>query len=470
MPRISIFGLGKAAKSPFVTAKELINIYCEQRPQGEGSMLVGYGTPGLDPFCNIESLFPSRGGIEFAKDAVGYVVNGSTLYQVSFAQKTVIGTLSTSSGRVSMAHNGVQVMIVDGRFGYIYNTSTLTFAQISDADFPSNPATCCFAGRRFVVGFVNSSRFYWSDIDDGLTWDALNFANAESNPDSIVSVYASNGQVILFGSDTTEFWGNSGIADPAFIALQGNASEWGLAARWSLAKYDNSLMCLMKNRMGQVMVAQLNGYLPKKVSTIDMDAIINAYSVVSDASGYSYMLGGHPMYVINFPTASYSWLFDGSTGIWTRLKSFGSTRHRAEFSFNVAGKIIVSNHENGELYELTDTTFTDNKAVIEREIVGETLIRQDGEFLTVDKLRIDMETGVGLTAGQGVNPQISLSVSRDNGKTYGPEMWKTMGAIGEYSTRVEWRRLGASRSFTPRIRMTDPVKAVFVGASINPVD
>jgi hypothetical protein len=35
-----------------------------------------------------------------------------------------------------MAHNGTQVMIVDGSNGYIYNTSTTVFAQIVDADFP----------------------------------------------------------------------------------------------------------------------------------------------------------------------------------------------------------------------------------------------------------------------------------------------------------------------------------------------
>jgi hypothetical protein len=79
-----------------------------------------------------------------------------------------------------------------------------------------------------------------------------------------------------------------------------------------------------------------------------------------------------------------------------------------------------------------------------------------------------METGVGLTTGQGSNPQIALSVSRDNGKTYGPEMWKTMGAIGEYRTRVEWHRLGTTRSFTPKIRISDPVKVAFVSAFINP--
>jgi hypothetical protein len=116
--------------------------------------------------------------------------------------------------------------------------------------------------------------------------------------------------------------------DTAFTEIRGTATEWGLAATWSVAKFDNSIAMLVKNRMGQVMVAQLAGYLPKKISTPDLDSIINGYSTVNDASAYSYMLGGHPMYVINFPSANAmggaTWLYDSSTSIWTQLDSLGS--------------------------------------------------------------------------------------------------------------------------------------------------
>jgi len=369
-----------------------------------------------------------------------------------------------------MAHNGEQVMIVDGTEGYIYNTSTLAFAQITDADFPANPLTVTYLARRFVVNFLNSSRFYVSDIDNGLSWDALMFANAESNPDPIIAVFASSGQLILLGSVTTEFWGISGAADFPFAALQGTATEWGIAATWSLAKFDNTFACLIKNRMGQVMVAKMNGYVPQKISMPDVDSIINGYATTSDASAYSYMLGGHPMYVINFPTAGKSWLHDGLTGFWVQLKSQGIARHLAEFSFQLLGNTIVCDYADGKLYRLTAAALTDNGASIEREIVGETVALPDQESLSVDCFRIDIETGIGTALGQGVNPQIALSVSRDNGKTYGPDMWKTAGAIGEYRTRVEWRRLGTCNTFTPKLRMTDPVPLVMVSACINPDD
>jgi hypothetical protein len=167
-------------------------------------------------------------------------------------------------------------MIVDGTAGYIYNTVTHAFAQIADPDFPANPATVTYLGRRFVVSIQDSSRFQVSDIDDGLSWDALNFANAEVSPDQIVRAYASNGQLILPGYLVTEFWGNSGTADFPFSQLQGTANEWGLAARYSIARFDNTFCMLVQNRMGQVMIGKMNGYLPEKISSQDMDFVIVA--------------------------------------------------------------------------------------------------------------------------------------------------------------------------------------------------
>jgi len=466
--RISLFGLGQLSKSSFVTAKVLQNMYCEQRPAGEKSGLVAYGTPGELLFADFGAT-PCRGALEFEPGSVAYVVHRGTLWEINNAGvKVSRGTLLSASGRVSMAHNGVQVMIVDGASGYIYNTQTTVFAQITDTDFPANPTTVTYLSRRFIISLLNSSRFYCSDIDNGLSWDALNFANAETNPDPIIAVFASNGQLILMGAISCEYWGNSGALDFPFSLIPGTATEWGIAARFSIAKYDNTLAYLVRNRTGQVILAKLNGYLPQPISTVDFDAIMNSYGDVSNASAYSYMLGGHPMYVITFPSAGKSWLYDGSTGMFTMLKGFQDTRHNGEFSFTLLGRTIVADYVTGRLYVLTATALTDNGASIEREIVSETLANQDLGFIELDCLRVDVEVGVGITTGQGSNPQIGLSISRDNGKTWGAQMWKTVGAIGEYLTQVEWRRLGTARQATFKLSLTDPVPLVLVSAVLNP--
>lgn len=544
--RIPIFGAGIASKSKYVTAKKLTNIYCEQRPQGEKSSIVGFQVPGKTLFVDFGSTAP-RGGLEFEANSVAYVVHRNILWEVNNAAiKVNRGTLLTTTGRVSIAHNGTQVIIVDGTFGYLYSTvpitgtpqtissitrsgtvgtlttaaphglvtgnlvtlagvtpvgfngdytvtvtglTTFTFNMLADpggnasvvgtytissfltiTQIPTQPSTITFLSGRFIATFENSGRYYTSAVYDGLFWDPLAFANAEASPDPLVAVWANNGQLSLFGSLTTEFAGNSGTLDFAFTSIQGASNEWGLAARWSVAKYDNSVACLIKNRMGQVMVAQMSGYLPKKISTPDIDSIINGYAAYSDATAYSYMLGGHPMYVLSFPSAGATWLYDGSTSMWTELKSYNDTRDISEFSFTLLGNTIVADYSTGKIYKLTATALTENGNPIVRELVSENIADPDLDRISIDKVRLDMEVGDGLANDQGSNPQIALSISRDNGNTYDAETWKASGNAGEYKRRVEWRRCGTAREFTLKFRMTDPVPLVIVDASVNPKD
>jgi hypothetical protein len=67
----------------------------------------------------------------------------------------------------------------------------------------------------------------------------------------------------------------------------------------------------------------------------------------------------------------------------------------------------------------------------------------------------------------GANPQVMLQISKDNGKTWGPERWTSLGKIGAYRDRVEWRRFGKARDWTFKLRLTDPVKPVFTFADVN---
>ena len=474
MAQISVFGIGRVASTPYVTAKSLTNMYVENRPAGEKSRLVGYRTPGLEQFLNVGDTDLMRGmhAVERTNTifditaATSFVVFGSVLYEVSAGSTSVFrGNLASSYGRVSMTDNGTQLMIVDGANGYIYNMVTATLTQIT-GDFPANPLTVTFLAGRFIVNISQSGRFYWSAVNDGTSWDALDFASAESSPDPIVAVWSANGQLILFGTSTTEFWGVSSALDSPFVLIQGTATEWGLAATWSVAKYDNSVAMLVKNRMGQVMVAQLAGYLPRKISTPDIDAIINSYTTISDASAWTAMVNGHPFYIITFPSAPATWLYDGSTSVWTQLKSYGLSRHRAEFGMAFAGLNIVADFALGRLYKFTKTALTDNGSPIHSEIVSEQLSDPDQDRLTVDLLRVDVQVGQGSVSVP--RPQIGLSVSRDNGNTYGAEMMRDIGPVGTYSTAVDWTRLGVSRTFVFKWFVSDPFPFTLMNAMVNP--
>jgi hypothetical protein len=152
------------------------------------------------------------------------------------------------------------------------------------------------------------------------------------------------------------------------------------------------------------------------------------------------------------------------------LKSYGLTRWRGAFAFSFLGATIVADYATGRLYKLTATALTDNGDSIEKMLISETIADPDLDRLEVSKFRLDCQVGQGLTLGQGVNPQISLQVSRDNGNTYGAEMWRKLGPIGTYGLTVDWDALGTARNFVFKVRCTDPIPLAIVSASVNPGD
>ena len=72
------------------------------------------------------------------------------------------------------------------------------------------------------------------------------------------------------------------------------------------------------------------------------------------------------------------------------------------------------------------------------------------------------ESGVGLTSGQGADPQVLMSFSVDGARTFNNRISRSIGKIGEYTKRTIWNSLGRiSRNMTIKFEVSDPVKYVF---------
>ena len=454
---VPLFGLGNKGKSANVNAQERVNLYVEVQDDPEANGLVLYPTPGLMTFVNLGAS-PARGF--YQKGDVAYVVNGTTLWEIAANGATTSrGTLLTGSGRVDITDNGEQMLIVDGTYGYIYTFATTTLAQIADPDFPAS-TTCAFLNGYFIVSKTDSAQFFISALYDGTAWDALDFATAESDPDNLVRLMVDNGMLYLFGDKTTEMWGDSGAADFPFARIGASAIEWGLAARWSLAKFDGSLIFLRKNRLGAVQVCVLAGNQAIPVSNPELDYVFSQYDA-ANATGYSYTVSGHPFYQLNFPSDNVSWLYDGLSKAWSRVQS-GTGRHRGEIQTNFLGRSYVTDYENGKVYLLDQATYTDDGEPIAREFVSRH--NKAGDYIRIAQLWLEMEGGVGLVSGQGANPQVMLQISRDGGHTWGSELWRSFGALGQYKARAVWNRLGRARDWLFKVRVTDPVRTVFIAA------
>ena len=467
MKTTPMFGNGIAGKSLPVTAQRRLNCYFDNRPDGDKTSVAVYGTPGLVKKTNLDTT--CRG--LYGRQSTLYAVAGIKVYSLTTAfASTQIGTITTSTGSVSMASNPSSLIVVDGTAGYLYTYATSTFATITSAGFPNGAQTVTFVGGYFVCEQPGTQYFWVSDLFDGSTWNALAFASASQSSDLIKAVDSLLGNLVLFSERHIEFWQNVGATPEPFQPIISATSEIGIAAVFSRAHVNQTICFLGMNPQGAPQVAQIQGYNITIISTPDLDDIIAGMTTISDAIGFSYVTDGHPMYQLNFPTEDRSFLYDTATGIWSEVQSGVtgkySTRHYAQYGTYFNSKAVVSDYRNSNLYQFDVTTYTDNGDTILREVVTRHG-SLDFNVFTIDEFYLDMDTGIGLQSGQGSAPIITVEVSKDNGRTFSTPRQLQVGAVGAYRNRVVSRRFGSSRDFVFRFRMTDPVKFVITAGAVS---
>ena len=402
-----------------------------------------------------------------------YVIKyvGTSNFVLAGAPLNEVGTVFTATG--TTLGDGIVSDANDWTFQtpvYGTDSGTLTVInslnQITSEGFPG-ANTVTFIDSYFVVNKPNTKQFYISGNYDGFSWEALDFASKEAYTDNLEAVTVDNGNIVLLGAVSMEYWQDVGTFPFPFLRIAGSPTDCGLAARWSMARCNGQLFYLAKMRRGGVSVVSIQNYQPVVVSTPDLDYLINEYPSIGDAVAFGYRQNGHEFYQISFREAGVTWLYDATTQIWSNLVSgTEDTRHYGNFGTQYYSQIIVSDYRNGNLYRLDPLVYTDNGDPIVRELITPHFFKGDSfNKLHIYRLRLDMEQGTGLNDGQGQNAQIMLQVSRDGGYTYNNEMWTSFGPQGEFLKRAEWRRLGVSRNYVFKFRISDPVKVVMIAAA-----
>ena len=464
---IPLFGLGVQGKSRPANAQRRVNLYYEMQADQDRARMVAYQVPGLDTAFVDFGAMPSRGVIAPPTSDYHFVVHKGSFWQVDNAgQITSRGSIGTTSGKVSMAFDGRYIVVVDGDKGYYYDLQApaTPIAEITDADFPDGAMSVEEIDGFFVVE-ADDGQFYISDYGDPTAWPG-DFATAETQPDGILRVLRDHQDLCLLGSESTEFWTNTGAPDFPFERIQGTTQEYGCAARHSIARFDGAYALLARNVENAVFAAVLRGYRFQRISNHELESRWRAFGSFSDAVGGGYMLDGHPMYVLSFPVGGESWLYDGSTNSWSQLKSYGLTRHRGEIYLNFQNRTLVTDYASGKVYRLNPDTYTDAGDPIRWELVGRHVFDGFGK-MRVNRFQLDVETGVGLATGQGSDPQVMLRISRDGGRTFGIERMRSIGRVGEYKDRVIWDKCGRGRDFVFELAGSDPVPYKILGAGIN---
>lgn len=426
----------------------LVNMFLEKTPSAENGVVLLSRPPlaansiiGAGPVTGIFSQEGTFNGDKFR-------VSDGILYRNS----TFLGAIA-GGGAVSFAASGSELLVTAGTTLYSYNGTNLADVTLPD-DF--NCRAIAFISGHFIAVRDGSQKFYWSAQLDGRSWDALDFASAESEPDNLVDAVAMRGNLYLMGEDTIEPWFYTGSLDLPFSLIQQRLFPKGIHSTGCALAMDNALVWV-----GSDAIVYRSADIPERISDHGIEERISASVSVSV---FGFIHEGHSHFCVRHDAGVHA--MDFATGQWWELQSYG----RANF----AGRCAAMQGETVLFGDDTDGTLWTFAATYAGE---DTLVREwtaafplKGGTATVDNVTVDANAGsTSDLSGQGSDPIIEMAASRTYGKNWGAYRQTKLGKQGEFRVRPRWNRVGMfdSPGAMFKFRLSDPVDLRVTNVLVN---
>lgn len=462
MPEIPLGGSFYKLDSLPVSAQECVNLYSHIPTAPAPSKKQLFIPAGIQLATTAGSDVFNRGAHVF--NAKPYFVQGSQLYRVdvtyngfgvaSYSSVLVSGaTMLPGSEQVIMSDNGEeggQMMIVlpalNTKFNaYIYTISGGLVA-VADADFDGPVSDVNYIDGYFQFTKKNGQKFFISDLRDGSAYISTDFEAAEADPDYNVRSYVLRNQLYVFGQQTMQGFQNVGGAGFPFVYIQGSVQGRGLASIYAIIEDDDKLIFLGDGANESPAIYITNGASMEKISTVPIEQQISSYpeNVIASCYAWNYSQAGAAFVAFTFPGQA-CFVFDFSTGEWHTRESIGvmgeSIPCRISSVVEAYGVFLVGDIATNKIGVLSRTVYTEYGEEIPRRFVTPQFDNEGMPFF-IDSIEVVSNTGNGLTTGQGSNPLVSMSISRNGGRTFGNPLERSAGMIGEYNQRIIWNQCG----------------------------
>ena len=461
--QILAMGTATTKEDPRFSQEDLINLhYVDAPPLGGSGQALIKQTYGLRDWLTDTSFTLGR---EIAGPSYGLKVLEGSLYFT-----TVLNTgdkaLITVSGENSANYQDLTIpgslssrvfIETDGNYVYTLLNGVLEqFLSLTTNPTPAippltAPGSLAFLDNYLIAGDTATKLVAWSNAGDGTTWDALDFASAESNTSDVVRVFVDHSELWIFKRDRTEIWGTSG-GSQRFVRISGGI-ERGLLGRMAVTKSENLVYFIGDDRV--IYAASLQGS-PQRVSNTGVERILQDVDSFDDVVAYSWSEGGDRYSAWRFPDRP-AVVLGHTTGLWHRRSSgLNGEPYCVTSTASFAGKQLAA-CTDGHIREFAPDAFKDGDTVVARDLYSGPLNFGKDRFC-LDYFAADMRMG---DVSLGYDPSVMLRLS--NGKVWDAPRAKTFGDLGDHQRVVEWGPLGQGRHRAAHLRVTDPVPVSIYG-------
>lgn len=357
------------------------------------------------------------------------------------------------SSNVYVAHGGVPAKI---------DTTAKTVTLLS-GNAPDNVTHITFSNGYLlcngnvsggVAGDTNFSDDSANNYSASDSWEVFNNERLADGCNAVVSGW--DAEIYSFGPNSVEVSYNDGSTP--WAVLQGAYMEYGCLAPYSVAIADNTLFWLTIAD-GARRLVRMENRAPRIISG-PYDALINSFSIASDAIAWTQQARGYSFYVISFPAENKTFAYKMDDGTWSEWGYYNTNtasyeRYRGQQALYVESwnKTILGDRSNGKIYY--QSGFTDNGDAIRMEITS-----GQNEFGTL-KEKKEMMLYFRHKRGYAEGGTVQYRV-RDNNKQWKNEKALSLGSLGSTDLFQKKTSGGIFRSRQYQIVQSDLVTPDYV--------
>lgn len=405
MARFAFVGPSYRSQSVNADCQLTQNWYPEiiESQQGK-SLLAMYPTPGLKLACALQGEVEVLGVFEFNGRA--FAAGDHRLFEITYSgvgfTATPIGTFTggPANGQpVCMTANQAnQLLVAAGGNLYIYKLDANVFIPVDMTQLKGPVDQVAFADTYFVAMIRNSNTFQISNLLNGFVWlPTLDASKIAVFPENVVSMNVAFREIWFLGRKRSAAYYNTGALDFPFSPIPSGYMEQGAIAQWAACLMDNTGFWIGGDERGFGIGWKANGYTPQRVTTHAVEYAWSQYPRIDDAISYAYQDQGHTFWVIYFPSASKTWVYDAATNMWHERAFLDSphgrlTAHRSRCHMVAFGKHLVGDWATGSIYDMSINNLDDFGNPIQRVRRGPH-IANENEWMLHFSLEVMLESG-----------------------------------------------------------------------------
>lgn len=282
----------------------------------------------------------------------------------SASLSNVFGTTSGDVGFCDYLYDsgGVAVIATDGTT-LIQIDSANTVTTCVDADLPAHlPVPVFLDGYLFILK-SGTADLYNSDLNDPMSWTPGNFITAEIGPDIARTLAKMNNYLLVFGSNTIEYFWDAGNATGSPLQRNDTPVKFN-GYLGGLAQHGNKLYFVGNTYAGEASVFVVEDFKIDELGNPAVKRYLTSQTTLfSTYKGSILSMGGHTFYAMKAGN-SLTYVLDLDTKLWARwvyqqgtlfdvthaVSTKNSFKHQCFFALNGISTI----------YEMSPTIYLDN--------------------------------------------------------------------------------------------------------------